>query len=72
MVPRLIRRKRGVVTMLLRRKEPYAANGPGCRTARCTTLGQNSMAKRVLRQEETANGHQQALGRHLGHRAGAE
>ena len=27
---------------------------------------------RVLRQEETADGHQQALGRHLGHRAGAE
>ena len=27
---------------------------------------------RVFRQEETADGQQQALGRHLGHRAGAE
>jgi len=34
--------------------------------------GWSSSHKRVLRQEETANGHQQALGRHLGHRAGAE
>jgi hypothetical protein len=30
-------------------KEPYAANGPGCRTAKFTTLGQNSRAIGVIR-----------------------
>ena len=34
--------------------------------------GWSSSHTRVLRQEETADGHQPALGRHLGHRAGAE
>src|SRR5262245_5504557 len=30
-------------------KEPYAANGPGCRTAKFITLGQNSMTIGVIR-----------------------
>jgi len=34
--------------------------------------GWSSSNKRLLRQEETADGQQQALGRHLGHLAGAE
>ena len=34
--------------------------------------GWSSSNTRVLRQEETADGPQQALGRHLGHLAGAE
>jgi hypothetical protein len=34
--------------------------------------GWSSSHTRMLRQEEIANGHQQALGRHLGRRTGAE
>ena len=38
----------------------------------CVVCGWSSSNKRVLRQEETTHGHHQALGRHLGYRAGAE
>ena len=54
---------RDFVTHHLSQPDPYLE------TAVC---GWSSSNTRVLRQEEIADGQQQALGRHLGHLAGAE
>ena len=54
---------RDVVTHHRSPPDPYLEAG---------VCGWSSSNTRVLRQEETADGPQQALGRHLGHLAGAE
>jgi hypothetical protein len=51
------------VTPHLSPPDPYLSAAVG---------GWSSSNTRVLQQEETADGYQQALGRHLGHLAGAE
>ncbi len=48
------------------------ANFRIARTRAVRARQQSSSNKRVLRQEETTDGQQQALGRHLGHLTGAE
>jgi hypothetical protein len=54
---------RDFVTHHLSQPDPYLY---------AAVCGWSSSNKRMLRQEETADGPQQALGRYLGHFAGAE
>ena len=60
---------RDVVTYHLSPPDPYLSAAVCGGSSLNTHVLRNT---RVLRQEETADGHQQALGRHLGHRASAE